>query len=225
MGVVQLIWRQSGSWRLVHLMWPLLGTVAACCLGVALIAGGIALMWPQRVRPGAIAVGAVYLLFALACIPAMIGAPSNWVNYVDFFETFSVVCGALTLFAANPARLAFGVCTLSFAWAQIVYLQYTASLVPAWLPPNQVFWTNLTTLAFALAAVALLVNRYAHLATMLLVVMLVLFGVLVWVPRLILYPGALADWNEIASNYLMAGAAWMVLDTLGQKPTRHPALA
>jgi hypothetical protein len=104
---------------------------------------------------------------------------------------------------------------VSFAWAQIVYLQYTASLVPAWIPPNQVFWTNFTTVAFALAALAMLINRQARLAMRLLAVMTALFGVLVWVPLIVAHPATLANWSEIGENYLIAAAAWLVADLTG----------
>jgi hypothetical protein len=140
----------------------------------------------------------------------MVALPGDWVQYVDFFEKFSIACGAIALCWVTPAlRLAYGVCVLSYAWAQVVYLRYTASLVPTWIPPNQVFWTNLTTAAFALAALAILINRQARPATRLLALMLALFGILVWVPHIIVHPRMLSNWNEIASNYLMAGAAWI----------------
>ncbi len=103
-------------------------------------------------------------------------------------------------------------CAVSFAWAQVVYLQYTASLVPVWMLPNQVFWTNFTTVAFALAAAAMLINRLASLAMRLLGVMVALFGVLVWVPMIGAHPATLANWNEISENYLIAAAAFLVAD-------------
>ncbi len=198
------------------------GTIVAWCLAIALIAGGIAMMYARTGRWASILLGAIYLIFSLASIPSMIVAPANPVLYVIFFEKFSVVCGALAVYGATEkdaarsealsraARIGLGVCTISFAWAQIVYLQYTASLVPKWIPPNQVFWTNLTTIAFALAGLAMLINRQAPLAIRLMTLMLALFGVLVWVPRIITHPETLSNWNEIAANYLITGAAWMV---------------
>ena len=50
------------------------------------------------------------------------------------------------------------------------------------------FWAVLTTVAFALAAIAILINRQARLALRLMTVMLALFGVLVWIPRLVAHP-------------------------------------
>jgi hypothetical protein len=55
----------------------------------------------------------------------------------------------------------------------------TAALVPKWIPPNQMSWAILTTIAFAVATIAILINCQARLALMLKALMLTLFGVLV----------------------------------------------
>jgi hypothetical protein len=73
-------------------------------------------------------------------------------------------------------RILLGICTASFTLEQAIYLNATANLVPKWLPPSQMFWAVTTTVLFALAAVALLANRIALLATRLLTMMLVIFG-------------------------------------------------
>ena len=42
--------------------------------------------------------------------------------------------------------------------------------------------------------------------------MLALFGVLVWIPRLIAHPEAHLSWSEFSLTFLITGAAWMVAD-------------
>jgi hypothetical protein len=42
--------------------------------------------------------------------------------------------------------------------------------------------------------------------------MLVIFGALVWVPRLIVHPEAHLNWSEFALTVQIAGAAWMVAE-------------
>jgi uncharacterized membrane protein YphA (DoxX/SURF4 family) len=96
--------------------------------------------------------------------------------------------------------------------SQLVYLRVTADLVPKWIPPNQMFWAILTTIAFALAAIAILINRQARLASRLMTLMLALFGVVVWIPRLIARPQAHLNWSEFGLTFLITGAAWMVAD-------------
>ena len=91
----------------------------------------------------------------------------------------------------------------------------TAGLVPKWLPPSQMFWAVATTVLFALAAVALLTNRMALLATRLLTMMLVIFGLLVWVPLLLSDPHNYTNWSETAETFEIAGVAWILADLLG----------
>ena len=110
------------------------------------------------------------------------------------------------------ARLGLGVCAISFTLGQILLPRETADLVPKWIPPNQMFWAILTTVAFGLAAIAILVNRQARLATRLMTLMLGLFGVLVWVPRLFAHPTAHFNWSEFTLTSLITGASWIVAD-------------
>jgi hypothetical protein len=111
------------------------------------------------------------------------------------------------------ARLGLGISAISFALMQALLLRDTASLVPKWIPPSQMFWAVLTTIAFALAAIAILINRQARLATCLMTLMLGLFGVLVWIPRLFAHPESHGTWSEFALTVLIAGAAFMVAES------------
>ncbi|MGH7715668.1 MAG: hypothetical protein ACREML_06675 [Vulcanimicrobiaceae bacterium] len=207
-GVVDLIWHGSQAWQLAGAV-PL-GAPVAWCFALAQIAAGIGMLYSRTVRAASIILGLVYLVFTLQSAPRLFVAPLDPIPYVNMGEQFSLVCGAIAIFAPKVARIGLGICAISFAWAQVVYLEYTASLVPAWIPPNQVFWTNFTTFAFALAAIAMLLNFRARLAMNLMGLMVALFGVIVWVPHIIAKPGELSNWNEIATNYLIAGAALLV---------------
>ena len=77
------------------------------------------------------------------------------------------------------ARIGLGVCAISFTLDQALLLREAPHLVPEWVPPNQMVWAILTTIAFAVAALAILINRQARLAMRLMTLMLALFGVLV----------------------------------------------
>ena len=225
-GIIALMWHDADTWQTLTQIWKLpVGTIIGGFLMAAQIAGGVALQFPRSVRLGSVALGVVYLLFSLACIPGVIAGANPYERYGgNFFQHFSLLCGALALYAATGAsaaravlygrvaRLGLGVCAISFALGQVLYLRPTASLVPKWIPPNQMFWAVLTTVAFALAAIALLINRYARLATYLMTLMLALFGILVWIPRLVARPNAHFTWSEFALTFLITGAAWAVAD-------------
>ncbi len=224
-GVIALMWYDADTWQTLREIWSLpFGTIVGGCLMIGQIAGGIGMQSPRTARLASIVLGIVYLLFSLACIPGIVAAPAVYVHYGSFFEQFSALCGAIALYAATEAnaaravafgrvaRLGIGLCAISFSLSQILYLPATADLVPKWIPPNQTFWAILTTIAFVLAAISILINRQARLAIRLMTLMLALFGVLVWVPRLIAHPEAHLNWSEFGLTVLITGAAWMVAD-------------
>ena len=227
LGAVSLVWYDADTWQALRQIWSLpFGAIVGGCLMAAEIAGGIGIQHPRTVRPASILLAAVYVLFSLACVPGIGARPAVYAQYGSFFEQFCALCGAIALCAATEAkraraaafgraaRMGLGVCAVSFTLSQIVYLRLTSSLVPAWIPPDRMFWAVLTTVAFGLAAIAILLNRQARLAMRLLTLMLALFGVLVWIPRLAAHPEAHSNWSECGLTFLITGAAWMVLCSL-----------
>ena len=189
------------------------------------VAGGIGMLHPRSVRSASVVLCVVYSCFSLACVPDIIAAANIYDKYGgSFFIFFSMLCGAIALYAATEAkaarevvlgrlaRLGLGVSAISFTLGQALLLRDTAGLVPKWIPPNQMFWAILTTVAFGLAAIAILVNRQASLATRLMALMLAFFSLLVWVPHVIAHPNVHFNWSECALTFLVTGAAWMVAD-------------
>ena len=225
-GVIALMWRDSDTWQnLQHIRSLPFGAIIGGCLMAALVAGGIGMLYPRTARLASVVLCVVYLCFSLACVPETIAAANIYDKYGgSFFLFFSLLCGAIALYAATEAhaaravvfgrlaRLGLGVCAISFTLGQALLLRETAHLVPKWIPPNQMFWAILTTIAFALAALAILTNRQAPIAMRMLTLMLALFGVLVWLPHLIAHPQAHFNWSEFALTFLVTGATWMVAD-------------
>jgi hypothetical protein len=111
----------------------------------------------------------------------------------------------------------FGICVISFTLEQLVYLSGTASFVPKWIPPGQMFWAVTTTIAFALAAIALLSGRLALLASQLVTAMIVGFGLFVWLPAPLADPHKIINWAGSTQNLAIAGSAWIVTDYLRAK--------
>ena len=225
-GVVALMWHDSDTWQNLQHIWSLpFGTIIGECLMAAQVAGGIGMLHARTARSASVVLGIVYLCFSLACVPDIIAAANIYDKYGgSFFLFVSLFCGAIALYAATEAdaaravvfgrlaRFGLGVCAISFTLGQMLLLRETAHLVPKWIPPSQMFWAILTTIAFALAGVAILINRQARVAMRLMTLMLALFGVLVWVPHLIAHPKAHFNWSECALTFLVTGATWMVTD-------------
>jgi uncharacterized membrane protein YphA (DoxX/SURF4 family) len=110
----------------------------------------------------------------------------------------------------RAAVVAMGVCLLMFGVAHFLYLDFTASMVPAWLPGGQKFWAAATGVGHIAAGVALLSGVKARLAAIALTLMFAAFGVLVHLPLLLADPRAHLSWVMNAINLALTGAAWAV---------------
>lgn len=215
-GVTALVWPTS-----TH------GPIFLYAAAVLQIFGGVAIQFQRTEKTGAAVLGVVYLVFAALLVPPILAKPRIFDPYGDFFEQFSLVIGPAIIYGLLSSRLSpatvsrvgrilFGICVASFAAYQAVHPDFTATIVPKWLPPSQLFWAWTTTVLFALAAIALVINLLALLATRLTALMLVIFGLLVWIPILISHSNNHFDWSETILTFAIAGVAWILANLLGQ---------
>jgi hypothetical protein len=237
-GIITLILPDYYDWLLLHFTNAQIGRVFAIAASVAQIFGGAAIQFRGIAKTGAVVLGAVYLIISLLSVPQIVASPLVYAPWGNFFEEFSLVTGAAIVYASlssrwtpetvdRVGRILFAVCAASFALFQGLYPNETNVLVPKWLPPNQIFWTVATTVFFGLACVAILINRMAVLASRLLTLMIVIFGLVVWLPSLFSDPHNHTNWTETALNFAIAGAAWILADFLaGYTVKDHsPAIA
>jgi hypothetical protein len=218
-GAVTLIWNKPSNGHPLHYV--------VLVVAVAQSVGGTLIQVRQTAKTGAFVLSAGYLISALLCVPQIVTGPRVYNSWGNFFEQFSLFTGSALLYGSltsvrSPGmilrigRILLGICTASFALEQAFYIRATADLVPKWIPPSQMFWAIATTVFFALAALALLANQKALLAARLLTAMIVGFGLIVWIPLLVVHPHDHADWSETAETFAIAGAAWILADFLSE---------
>lgn len=224
-GVITLFWHQIHS--LGNISHP---EILVYFVGVVELIGGIAIQWQRTERFGALTLIAVYFIFTLYLVPPIIQMPLAYTNWGNFFEEFSIVLGGVIVFASTirndleraakikrAAYRCFGICVISYALYQLFYLSYTADLVPKWIPPGQMFWAVTTTIAFALAAFAIISGRSAYLASRLLMSMFICFSLFVWLPASLIDPYELSNWVRNAETLAVAGSVWVLADFLSQQ--------
>lgn len=227
-AILTLIWREFD-------IWQGLGSFSHRAVFIYIAAavellGGVTIQWRRTARVGAVLLGVISFVFLVFCIPPIVAQPTIYFSWGNFFEVFSQIAAALIVFgtvarsdssrpsiAARIGYLCFGLCVVSYTLGQLFYLSLTASLVPPWIPFGRMFWAIATTVAFALAAIALLSGWFALVASRLLTVMLFGFALLVWLPALRSNPHSLSNWTETAQTVAIAAAAWIAADFLAQR--------
>jgi uncharacterized membrane protein YphA (DoxX/SURF4 family) len=189
-------------------------------------AGGIALFLPRTARAAALALTIVYSIFTLIWVPRAFVNLGNYDPIGNVFEEFALVAAGLVLCAIfSPAGssiarrrpffvLLFGICPISFGIVHIIDMPGLLDGIPGWLPPTKMFWAYATTVGFFGAAVAILSGIMAPLAARLLTAEIVIFELLFWIPRLSSGPNNHFNWAGNAICIALAGAAWVVSDSI-----------
>jgi len=193
----------------------------ASASGVLLIVGGAAILTRTVVRVGALMLASAYGLWLLILHgPILMSKPGDIGTWNGIAEIVFMIAGAVTLYAATAGplrgKVAHGVCitagfaALVFGAAHFKYAEFTALMVPTWLPPNQIFWTYATGVGHLAAGLSLLSGIRAPLGATLLAVMMALFVLMVHVPRVVAAPGEHLEWIMLGVALSLSGSAWAI---------------
>jgi uncharacterized membrane protein YphA (DoxX/SURF4 family) len=199
------------------------------------LAGGLALLARRTARAGALTLTVVYSVFTLVWVPkALVDNLHDFDARGNFFEEFSLVVAGAVLFASfSPpgslvarrellfARL-YGLCAISIGIVHIYDMPGLLTWIPKWIPPSQMFWAYATTIGFFLAAAAILTGIMAPLASRLITAEIVGFEILVWIPKLLAGPNEHFNRAGNAICVAIAGATWVVSDSICRAGTRAP---
>lgn len=91
-GIITLVWHDYHDFdQLRYILNPADGPVFVYAAGAAQIFGGAAIQFRRTAKTGVVVLGAVYLLFALLCVPRILTSPQIYDRWGNFFEPFSLV--------------------------------------------------------------------------------------------------------------------------------------
>jgi uncharacterized membrane protein YphA (DoxX/SURF4 family) len=199
-----------------------------------LVLAGLAINLPRAAAIAAVTLAALFAMGMLVLeLPLSLAKPASWGGWQGVAESTVMALGGVFAYLQAPgvsktraatiggiARLVFGACLLVFGVSHFVYVKFTASMVPAWIPPSQMIWAYATGVAQLAAGLAILSGVQARLAAVLLTVMYAAFSLLVHIPSVIAAPSSHANWAENGINLLLVGAAWGLADWLRKAKTR-----
>jgi uncharacterized membrane protein len=204
--------------------------------GVLLLAGGVGMLVKRIAAPCAL-VMTIYLLswVLLLQAPRAAQAPLSVGSWMGFAENLWLTGGGWILFAslAGPgdrlhtqfaagirvARLLFGVSCIELGLSHFVYADVTAGMVPAWLP-DRLGFAYLTGGAHIAAGIGILFAILPRLAATLEAIMISLFVLLVHAPGVVSAAAGRLQWTMLFVASALAGAAWLVAESLRDAPWR-----
>lgn len=196
-------------------------SVLAIVAGALLALGGAAIFTRQYEKPGAWSLTIFLGLWTIALnLPSAIAGFKHIGSWNSPAEIAFMTMGALALASSSAgagrqllariARIVAGVCACVFGFAHFNYIDFTATMVPAWIPPSQVFWAWATGAGHLAAGLALVTGLYSRLAATCLAAMMGSFVLLLHLPRVIGSPEAHVEWIMLGVSSMLAGAAWLI---------------
>ncbi|HTW34504.1 MAG TPA: DoxX family membrane protein [Rhizomicrobium sp.] len=228
LGVVGIVWADFASvWQPVPEHVPHRETLAYLVAATEVLSG-VALLWRRTAASGAIVLAILFAIgVALLQIPKVATNPLSAGPWGGVAEQSSLVAGGLLAFAMTAeidgaafyrvCWILFGLCCLVFGMEHFAFEKETAQMVPKYLPMGQVFWARLTGAAHIAAGLGILSGIRARLAAQMLTAMFLAFQVLVHAPVLLRDATTHFDWTINAINLTLAGAAWVVADSLRER--------
>lgn len=212
LGAISLVYADFAiTWQPVPEWVPARG-ILAYLSGALLLGAGAALILNIFARIGALVVAAFIAFWALVLHP-MRYVDGGGLSWLAIAEALAVSGGALVIaggvWARRIGRYLFGVCAPIFGLAHFLYIDFTASMVPAWIP-GAVFWAWATGAGHVAGGVSILTGVLARAGSTALALMMTSFVLLVHLPRVAADPSLRIEWHLLSTATLLAGAGWMI---------------
>jgi len=205
------------------------------------LAASAGLCFSRTALPSALTICAYQTVRAVTCVLAVLAKPLSVGAWYGFCEALAPLVGAWILYAmlrwpsggsrmpiageraVRTAQVLFGLTCVFYGWSHFAYADYTASMVPGWLP-DRLGIAYFTGLGHVAAGIGIVVWVLPRLAATLEAIMMSLFGLLVWVPSFFARPPPAwatpprYQWSELVVTLLLAASAWIVASSLRNRP-------
>jgi uncharacterized membrane protein len=186
-------------------------TPLAYLSGAILLACAVGLAIAKYRRTAAIAAAVWIGLWALLLhLPATINARFNLGALLGLAECTAMALGIATLVRNDKTIFRiFGLCLIVFGLSHFVYADFTANMVPAWLPERLAI-AYLTGAVHAIAGLCLLFDRFARQAVTIEAAMMTSFVVLLHIPHVIATPHNRLELTMLGVATLLTSATGLV---------------
>jgi uncharacterized membrane protein len=206
-----------------HLFW-------AYFVGVAFVAAAAGIFVEMLARPAATMLGVMFFLFVvLLHIPRIVGKSSDGNEWTSGFVALAMCGGAWILASAAPleerekadpflrvGRYFFALAFVAFGVQHFVYARYAAGLGPPWYL-GRPLWVCLIAVVLAATGAAIALGQKAQMAANLLAGTLILFFLVLYVPRIIRHLHDPGPWTSGFEILALCGCALVLAGTLTGK--------
>jgi len=218
------------QWQPVPPDVPARGTLAMAT-GALEVAAAVLLLLPGRLRAiGAWLATALLLGWVALHVPPVVRHPASIGDWLGIAEAAAMASAALMfaaawsgIAAAGAARrgafVAFGLSALVFGLSHFKYAEFTAAMIPPWLPAR-IPLAYVTGAAHALAGLAILTGIRRTLAAWLEAAMMASFVVLVHAPRVLAHPDIRLEWTMLFVAVTLSASAALVAAMSGRDGAR-----
>ena len=239
-GIQQLL--TGGFVRLVPPLpaWVPGPSLWAYLTGIVLIAAGVAIAIGRKARWAAAVLGALLVLAILFLhLPKAATNPLLGFMWTNPAKALAMLGGVIILAGALPdeeagsalARLFRQLSPLGPMFLALflilggiqhfVYLDFVMKLVPSWIPGPR-FWVYFTGMALIAGGVGILVPKTARLAATLTGVMILLWVLLLHIPRALADPHAAGETSGVFEALAFSGVAFILAARRSSLPFRPP---
>lgn len=180
-----------------------------------LIAASGLLLIPSTAKLGGYALAAFLVLwvFVFSAPRVIAGVEAAWLGPA---EILAVASGAWIATGAEKftriVHVIFGLCCLTFGTAHFLYLEFTASMIPAFIPFHM-FFAAFTGAGHAAAGLSIISGVIGWIGSTLLAIMFSGFVLLLHIPRTLADPGNQIEWTMLCHATALSGAAWLIAST------------
>ncbi|MGH6694784.1 hypothetical protein [Sphingopyxis sp.] len=195
--------------------------------GVALIGSSVALFIPRVRRTGAMLLTGMLAVWVFVLHASRV--PGHWgdvVIWLGVAEAAAMLGGALLLWeAVRPvdltpeirapsalaitARWTIGLALPIFGLSHFVYADFTAAMVPGWIP-SKLFWAYFTGCAHVAAGMAVLTGFWVQLATRMLAIMFGSWVLILHLPRVFADPTSRVEWTMLFIAMALTASACLL---------------
>ena len=211
------------SWMPARLFW-------AYFVGVAFVVASAGIVFQKTTRPAATLLGAIFFLFVVMLhIPRIAAHPGDGNEWTSGFVALAMCGGAWILASASPldereigdpflklGRYLFASAILAFGIQHFVGGRLTIRIGPPWIL-GQPLWAYLMGIVLIAASAAILTGKKARSAATLLGLIVFLYFLLLYVPRIAAHPRDPGPWTSGFEVLAMCGGALALASSRSKK--------